>query len=478
MDAIGVRVYDIGIGAFNTPRKVGRNEQVEDAVDAVGGHPAPLRLRHGFGDIVGRRGSVERGQHVEDAGTHLRPLLTRLLQCVLRRLDQRCAVVQCMGLGAHREMIRPRVSDGNPLGTGIGVSRCNVMATLAPSIASATPTPRVRPRALAQWLLVVAALVWAMVVVGGITRLTESGLSITEWRPVSGAIPPLTPSDWATAFEAYKHVPQYSAIHGAMTLDQFKFIFFWEWVHRLLGRLIGLAFALPLAWFWVRGAIPAGYKARLIPLLALGALQGAVGWWMVTSGLFAGVAVNHYRLAIHLLLAFTILAGLVWTALDLVALARNPAARPARVTGFAVAVGGVLYIQLLYGAWVAGLHAGLVTQNWPLMSDRFLPTGVDWSHGWSHAFSSDPYLVHFVHRWWAWVAAAALIVLAAHVKRAGVRPASIAIHSTFGLQILLGVATVMSGVNIVLATAHQAVGALLVASVAWGVHAIGHRKPL
>ena len=333
-----------------------------------------------------------------------------------------------------------------------------------------------RPRAIAIWLLCVALLVLMMVTVGGITRLTESGLSITEWKPISGAIPPLTASDWQSAFDAYKRVPQYAAIHGDMTLAQFKFIFFWEWVHRLLGRVIGLAFALPLAWFWLRRSIPAGYKPRLLALLALGALQGAIGWWMVKSGLFAGTAVSHYRLAIHLLLALTILASLVWTVLDLLALARNARARPARLTGFAVVAIAVLYIQLLYGAWVAGLRAGKVTQNWPLMSDRLLPTGVDWSQGVAHAFTSDPYLVHFIHRWWAWVAVGVLVMLAVRVKRSGARAASIAIHSAFGTQVLLGIATVMSGVNIALATAHQAVGALLVASVAWGAHALGRRR--
>ncbi len=314
-----------------------------------------------------------------------------------------------------------------------------------------------------------------MVVVGGITRLTESGLSITEWKPVSGAIPPLTAAEWQAAFDAYKRVPQYAAIHSGMTMAQFQFIFFWEWVHRLLGRVIGLAFALPLVWFWVRGAIPRGYKPRLVALLALGALQGAVGWWMVKSGLWQGVAVSHYRLALHLLLALTILASLVWTALDLVGLSRNPAARPARLTPFAILVGAVLYIQLLYGAWGAGMRAGKVTQNWPLMSDSFWPT-VDWSQGALHAFSSDPYLVHFIHRWWAWVAVAALVMLAIRVKRAGVRPASLAIHTAFGTQVLLGIATVMSGVNISLAVAHQAVGALLVASVAWGAHVVGRQR--
>ncbi len=335
---------------------------------------------------------------------------------------------------------------------------------------------RPAPRAIANWLFFVAFLVFFMVVVGGITRLTESGLSITEWKPVSGAIPPLTAAEWQAAFDAYKRVPQYAAIHSGMTLAQFQFIFFWEWVHRLLGRVIGLAFALPLIWFWVRRAIPAGYKPRLVSLLALGALQGAVGWWMVKSGLWQGVSVSHYRLALHLLLALTILAALVWTALDLVALARNRAAKPAGLTGFALAVGAVLYIQLLFGAWVAGMRAGKVTQNWPMMSDRFLPTGIDWSQGTLHAFSSDPYLVHFIHRWWAWVAVAALVMLAIRVKRAGVRPASLAIHTAFGTQVLLGIATVMTGVNIGLAVAHQAGGALLVASVAWGAHVIGRQR--
>jgi heme a synthase len=326
-----------------------------------------------------------------------------------------------------------------------------------------------RPHAIAKWLFFVALLVFLMVVVGGVTRLTESGLSITEWKPVSGAIPPLSDAAWAAAFDAYKRVPQYAAIHDGMSLAQFKFIFFWEWVHRLLGRVIGLAFALPLLWFWFQRAIPAGYKPRLIVLLVLGGSQGAIGWWMVTSGLWQGVSVSHYRLAVHLLLALTILAALVWTALDL------REGRPARLTRLAVATGFILYVQLLYGAWVAGMRAGKVTQNWPMMSDSFLPTGIDWSRGIMSAFTSDPYLVHFIHRWWAWVAVAALVVLASAVKRAGDRGASIAIHSAFGLQVILGIATVMTGVDIALAVAHQAVGALLVASTAWGAHSIGRR---
>lgn len=316
-----------------------------------------------------------------------------------------------------------------------------------------------------------------MVVVGGITRLTESGLSITEWKPITGALPPLNEASWLSEFEKYKQIPEYTQINGpaGMTLAEFKFIYFWEWIHRLLGRVIGLAFALPLAWFWVKKAIPAGYKPRLLALLALGALQGTIGWWMVSSGLSARTDVSHYRLAVHLLTALTILGGLVWTALDLHALAKDPLARPATMTGYAATVLSILFIQLLFGAWVAGLNAGYVANTWPLMNDRFFPEGVDSTQGVFFALVNDPYLTHFVHRWWAWVAMAALLLLARRVKKAGVRRASVAIHGTYGIQIILGIATVMTGVNIVLAVSHQAVGALVVASAVWGAHVLGRK---
>jgi len=202
-------------------------------------------------------------------------------------------------------------------------------------------------------------------------------------------------------------------------------------------------------------------------------LQGTIGWWMVSSGLTARTDVSHYRLAVHLLTALFILGGLVWTALDLKALARNPAAKPAKLTGFALAVLAILFVQLLFGAWVAGLNAGYVSNSWPLMNDRFVPDGIDTTKGTFYAIVNDPFLTHFVHRWWAWVAVIALIMLARRTKAAGARPASIAIHSAFGVQILLGIATVLTGVNIVLAVSHQAVGALLVAATVWGAHVIG-----
>jgi heme a synthase len=344
------------------------------------------------------------------------------------------------------------------------------MATLAATPAS-NRVDRSRPAALANWLWAVALLVFAMVVVGGITRLTESGLSITEWKPVTGTLPPLNEAQWISEFEKYRQIPEYQQINKGMSLAEFKFIYFWEWFHRLLGRLIGLAFALPLAWFAVRRAIPAGYGLRLTALLALGGLQGAIGWWMVTSGLSERTDVSHVRLAVHLLTALLILAGLVWTALDLRRLAANPAARPARLTPLAIGVSLVLFVQLLFGAWVAGLNAGHAASSWPLMNGSFFPENALWL-GLS-SLANDPHLTHFVHRWWAFAAVIALSVLARAARRAGCRSASIAIHSAVGVQILLGIAVVLTGVDITLAVLHQAVGAVVVAATAWGCHVIG-----
>lgn len=333
-----------------------------------------------------------------------------------------------------------------------------------------------RPLVVARWLLFVAALVVLMVIVGGITRLTESGLSITQWKPITGAIPPLTEAQWQAEFARYRQTGEYINESGpaGMDLAAFKFIFFWEWFHRLLGRVIGLAFVLPLAWFWMRKAIPSGYHWRLVALLALGGLQGVFGWFMVRSGLSAEMTdVSHFWLSIHLLTALFTLGGLVWTALDLRQLARDPGARPARMGAGAVVVALILFIQLLLGAWVAGLNAGHASDTWPLMQGRFIPEYDD-TRGLLWALTHDPFLLHFLHRWWAWVAVIALVVLARWTRPIE-RRASLAIHSAFGLQIVLGIATVWTGVSLWLATAHQAVGALLVAATAWGIHATGRR---
>ncbi len=263
---------------------------------------------------------------------------------------------------------------------------------------SSPPSRQARPAALARWLWAVALLVIIVVGVGGITRLTESGLSITEWRPVSGILPPLNEADWVAAFEKYKQIPEYREINLGMTLAGFKAIFFWEWLHRILGRLVGMAIIVPLAWYAWRRAIPAGYGGRLLALGALVGLQGAIGWWMVASGLEYRTDVSHFRLATHLLTALFLLAGLVWTARDLDALAREVAARSARLTGAAVGVIAILFVQLLLGAWVAGLNAGQVANTWPLMNDHVVPQGIDWTRGAWLALTNDPFLIHLLQR--------------------------------------------------------------------------------
>lgn len=346
----------------------------------------------------------------------------------------------------------------------------------SPQTAAATNT-----LALVRWLFVVALMVVAIVAVGGITRLTESGVSITEWKPVTGTLPPITDAQWQAEFDAYRATPQYRLINGpaGMTLETYKFIFFWEWVHRLIARTIGLVFALPLAWFWIKGRIPAGYKPRLVALLALGALQGAVGWWMVKSGIVNDVKVSHFRLAAHLLVALVTLGGLVWTALDLLALSKGRAR--ARLHGLGLAALAMLLVQLFYGALVAGMRAGtsagagwFSVDAWPLMQGSFYPDGVDWAPGAAHAFLSDPFLVHFIHRWWAWAVVAVLVVVARRLRKDH-RPASIVLHSVFGTQVLLGIFTVWSGVALWIAVLHQLVGALLVATVAWCAHLLGSK---
>lgn len=339
---------------------------------------------------------------------------------------------------------------------------------------------------MVRWLLFVAGLVVLIVAVGGITRLTESGLSITQWKPLTGTLPPLTEAQWQAEFADYRKIPQYTEVNGpaGMTLADYKFIYFWEWAHRLIARVIGLAFALPLAWFWLRRTIPLGYKPRLLALLALGGLQGTIGWWMVSSGLTPEALdrVSHFRLAAHLLVALTTLGGLVWTALDLIALKKGEPR--ARLTPFGAFVLAALAFQLFMGAMVAGLRSGYVAgagwfsgDAWPLMQGRLFPDGVDWAAGAFHALVNDPFLTHFVHRWWAWVVVLVLVVLGRKLRARRQRLVSVAVHSAFGTQVLLGIFTVWSGMALWLAVAHQLCGALLVAATVWGVHELGRFDP-
>ncbi len=343
------------------------------------------------------------------------------------------------------------------------------MATRAEKSPAAPTRFTPRPAAVSNWLLAVAALVFVMVVVGGITRLTESGLSMVRWEPVSGAIPPLNAEQWQAEFDAYRSSPQYLEVNRGMSLSEFKDIFFWEYIHRLLGCVIGLAYALPLLWFVWRRAIPGGYGWRLGGLLALGGLQGAIGWWMVASGLVDRPEVSHIRLAVHLLTALAIFGGLVWTALDL----RNPGSRPARMPTLAIWALSVLGLQLMFGAYVAGLEAGYAFNTWPRMGDEWFPTGAPMLEPWLVNFVDNPIVVQFVHRWLAFVAALVLLFLAATAWERRFHGAALALTATLAVQIALGILTILSGVELWIAAAHQGMAVLLLGATLVAAHRLG-----
>jgi cytochrome c oxidase assembly protein subunit 15 len=316
-------------------------------------------------------------------------------------------------------------------------------------------------------------LIVLMVVVGGITRLTESGLSITEWKPISGVIPPLTDAAWQAEFANYKRIPEYTQINRGMTLAGFKHIFFWEYSHRLLGRLIGLAFALPLLWFALKRRIPPGYGWRLVALLALGGLQGAIGWWMVSSGLAVRTDVSHVRLAVHLITALVLLSGMVWTALDLRCLAASRLAAPAALRPLALVALALLFGQIMFGAFTAGLNAGYAFSSWPLMGDSFFPADVPMiSPAWRNAVD-NPVVVQFIHRWFAFVAAAGVVTLAVQAIRSGGAITGRVLIGLVTLQIILGISTLLSGVEIGVAVAHQTNAALTLIAATFAAHAIG-----
>lgn len=328
--------------------------------------------------------------------------------------------------------------------------------------------PELALRPVFWWLILVALMIFLMVVVGGATRLTESGLSITHWSPISGAIPPLSQADWQHEFTLYQQTDEYRLEHAWMRLADFKQIFWWEWGHRLLGRLIGLVYALPLFWFLQRGRLPKRLVPRFWAMLALGGLQGAIGWWMVASGLSGRTDVSHYRLAVHLLMALAIFSLVLWTALDL---------RPGRCgTDKRLKAAGLLTLALLplqigLGAFVAGLNAGFAFNTWPLMGDRFVPDGL-WSMApvWLNAFE-NPVTVQFLHRCTAYALFAAGLWACACAWRAGFRARASALAAALTGQVALGVATLVSGVPVWLGVAHQAGAVLLLAAALWVAHA-------
>ena len=330
------------------------------------------------------------------------------------------------------------------------------------SVAAPTSANKPSHRAVGVWLGCVAALVFAMVLVGGATRLTESGLSIVEWKPVTGVVPPLSADDWQTAFDKYRTIPQYAQLNRGMSLDDFKAIYWWEWGHRLLGRIIGAAFLLPFLWFLWRQAFDRRTGIALSGIFALGAVQGGVGWWMVSSGLTEGVRVSHYRLAFHLTLACMIYVALVFAADRLLTAPAIPVKTPsARRRWSAAALPVVALGQIYLGALVAGLHAGLVYNTWPLINGSFIPASADlfFDHPlWRNLFENH-LTVQFEHRMMAYALLALALLHAVDMRRLG--PGALATSSGFvAVAVLaqagLGIMTLVFSVPINLAMAHQA----------------------
>jgi cytochrome c oxidase assembly protein subunit 15 len=329
--------------------------------------------------------------------------------------------------------------------------------------------------AIRLWLVALFLLVVVMIVVGGLTRLTDSGLSITEWNLVTGAVPPLNDAAWASEFAKYQTIPEFQLQNAAMTLDEFKTIYWWEWGHRFLGRFIGLVWALGFLWFWLRKAIPAGWTGRLLLLGALGGLQGAVGWWMVSSGLVgARVDVVSWRLATHLGLAFVILGVLCWYVL---LLGRSEAelmtarrGREAKLFGLSTGLMHFAFLQIVLGALVAGIDAGRAFPTWPLMNGSFFPADAfyvpDGEGGslpvWT-AFLENAGLVQFIHRMSGYLLFAFGVVVWLRGRRSAYQATQGAFHQMMAMlvaQMALGIATVLTVAHVHVAITHQ-IGAVI-----------------
>ena len=326
---------------------------------------------------------------------------------------------------------------------------------------------------MAFWLLTVAGVILAMITVGGLTRITGSGLSITEWDPIMGAIPPISDAQWQDAFAKYQRIPQYIHEHAGMTLDDFKGIYWWEWAHRLLGRLLGILFFVPFILFAWIGAIRRQEWPRMLLLFVLGGLQGFVGWWMVESGLETRVSVSQYRLAIHLGVALVLLVAIFWTALEYLRLQSNEETSPRRdaLLAWPTMIAVLVYVQMLLGALVAGLHAGFIYNSWPLMDGRFAPGDAFVQSPWWINFFENPGMAQFDHRMGAYVIAFVVfalwwkerrLMLPRLAKRSGIA----LVHLTI-FQIALGITTLLLQAPEFLAALHQLTAALLLCAAVW-----------
>ncbi|OJH45759.1 MULTISPECIES: heme A synthase [Paracoccus] len=331
--------------------------------------------------------------------------------------------------------------------------------------------PKGARRAIRLWLMVLFAMVLAMIALGGATRLTGSGLSITEWAPVTGTLPPLNHADWQSEFEAYKQIPQYTEVNAGMSLSEFQYIYLWEWSHRLLGRLIGLVWAVGFLFFWATGRIPAGWKSRLLAVGALGGLQGAIGWWMVSSGLVEGMTrVASYRLATHLGIAFVILGLIAWYALQLsrseAELIRARRAGEAKLFGMSTGLLHLTFLQILIGALVAGIDAGRTYTGWPTMGGEWIPSAIwDGTLGWRNFFE-NPALVQFIHRMTGYLVAIFAVVVWMRSRKSPhkvTRGAFTVMIVAVAAQVALGIMNVIHASPLDLALSHQ-VGAVVLFS--------------
>lgn len=325
--------------------------------------------------------------------------------------------------------------------------------------------------AVSLWLFIMTGLIAIMILVGGATRLTDSGLSITEWKPITGAIPPLSQTDWEEALELYRSTTEYQEQNRGMSMSEFQFIFWWEWGHRQLGRFLGLAFAVPLVFFWARGDISARLKPRLLGLFFLGGLQGAIGWWMVASGLVDRLDVSQYRLATHLGMAFILLGATFWTALD----ARNgaPPVRAGNHTRWFLILWGLLFLQILMGALVAGIDAGRIFNTWPGMNGQLIPDGYLAGLPFQQAIFESHAAVQLQHRWMAYVLTIAVAVTAVMIyrqPRVALKPFMVILPALVIAQVALGIAALLAVAPLGLSLAHQAGAVVLfiaIGAAAW-----------
>lgn len=337
--------------------------------------------------------------------------------------------------------------------------------------APSAPQPRsLRP--VIAWLLTGCVLIAAMVVIGGITRLTQSGLSIVEWKLITGTLPPLSEDQWQAEFEAYQQTPQFKLLNSTFSLDDFKGIYWWEYIHRLLGRLIGLVFFIPFLVFLIQGRLKGKLLRRCLILLGLGGLQGLIGWIMVASGLVDMPSVSHYRLALHLITAFFTFAFTLWVALDLIWPQAQPdSAERATAQRRMKTLFWLGLLQIVYGAFVAGLKAGTVASTFPTMNGDWIPAGL--GDGMDalgmRSLTEFPITVHFIHRLLAFTLLGFAIYYfnkARSMKEAALRQPFSWLFTALSIQFLLGVITVMTSVSIPMAALHQA-GALMVWTCLW-----------